>query len=90
MPFSAAHVTLADPLADKIVCAVADKQDCQCPDRVHLTGMIGARIEANAMNRLLAVDTERLLDGFRHRPGRQIYDGEHIGKWLHAATLAWI
>ena len=37
----------------------------------------------------LAVDLEPLLAGFRHRPGRAPVDREHIGKWLHAATLAW-
>jgi DUF1680 family protein len=33
---------------------------------------------------------DRLLEGYRHRPGRQSWDGEHVGKWLHAATLAWV
>ncbi|MBK7405104.1 MAG: glycoside hydrolase family 127 protein [Phycisphaerales bacterium] len=69
--------------------AVADKQDAQTPDRVHLSGWLGSRIEANATNRLEILDTDRLLEGYRHRPGRQAWDGEHVGKWLHAATLAW-
>jgi uncharacterized protein len=77
------------PLADKVACAVADTQDAQSLDCLALTGMIGARIDAN-VKRLLAVDTERLLEGFRKRPGRQEWDGEHIGKWMHAATLAWV
>ena len=34
-------------------------------------------------------DPARLLEGYRKRPGRQSWDGEHVGKWLHAATLAW-
>src|SRR5262249_35031629 len=38
---------------------------------------------------LLAVDEAALLEGFRHRPGAQAWIGEHVGKWLHAATLAW-
>ena len=59
------------------------------PDRVKLAGWIGARIQANEANRLLPLDAERLLEGYRQRPGRQIWDGEHVGKWLHAATLAW-
>ena len=38
----------------------------------------------------MKIDTDRLLEGYRKRPGRQAWDGEHIGKWLHAATLAWV
>jgi hypothetical protein len=38
---------------------------------------------------LARIDTDRLLEGYRKRPGRQSWDGEHVGKWLHAATLAW-
>ena len=75
---------------DQVECRIPDLQDSQIPDRVHLTGMIGGRIENSAMNRLLAIDLDRLLEGYRKRPGRQSYDGEHMGKWLHAATLAWV
>src|SRR5947199_6847597 len=31
-----------------------------------------------------------MLAGFRKRPGEQAWIGEHVGKWLHAATLAWV
>ena len=78
------------PVAEKVPCAVADRQDFQIPDRVRLTGWLGARITANEANRLAAIDTDRLLEGYRKRPGRQSWDGEHVGKWLHAATLAWV
>ena len=37
----------------------------------------------------MKIDPDRLLEGYRKRPGRQSWDGEHVGKWLHAATLAW-
>lgn len=77
------------PIAEKIAPKVADRQDQQVPDRVHLGGWLGMRIDANSANRMAKVDTDRLLEGFRHRPGRQAWDGEHVGKWLHAATLAW-
>jgi uncharacterized protein len=90
---AAAAISRADeitPLADKVPCVVADRQDAQVPDRVHLTGMIGTRVENSAVNRLLAIDVDRLLEGYRKRPGRQTWDGEHVGKWLHAATLAWV
>jgi uncharacterized protein len=62
----------------------------QTPDRVRLNGWVGSRIEANEANRLVKLDPARLLEGYRKRPGRQSWDGEHVGKWLHAATLAWV
>jgi uncharacterized protein len=78
------------PVADKTQCAVADRQDSQVPDRVRLSGWVGRRVQANEANRLVKLDPDRLLEGYRKRPGRQSWDGEHIGKWLHAATLAWV
>lgn len=85
--------TLAAPITtvpEKIPCVVADRQDFQIPDRVQLTGWVGSRIAANESNRLVKMDPARLLEGYRKRPGRQTWDGEHVGKWLHAATLAWV
>jgi uncharacterized protein len=78
------------PLPDKMPTAILDRQDFQVPDRVQLTGWIGGRVQANEANRLAKLDAARLLEGYRHRPGRQSWDGEHVGKWLHAATLAWV
>ena len=78
------------PLPDKVTPVVPDRQDFQMPDRLHLTGWVGMRIEANEANRLVKLDPARLLEGYRKRPGRQSWDGEHVGKWLHAATLAWV
>jgi DUF1680 family protein len=69
---------------------VADRQDFLRPDRLHLDGWMGARMEASERNRLLKLDPARLLEGFRKRPGRQAWDGEYVGKWLNAATLAWV
>jgi DUF1680 family protein len=77
------------PVADVVKPAVSDRQNFQVPDRVRLTGLLGTRIDASTRNRLEKIDTDRLLEGYRKRPGRQTWDGEHIGKWLHAATLAW-
>ena len=81
---------LITPVPEKISGAVADRQDFQIPDRVHQTGWEGLRSAASITNRLEKVNLDRLLDGFRHRPGRQTYIGEHAGKWLHAATLEWV
>jgi len=77
------------PVPDKVPCAVPDRQASMQPDQVHLTGWLGSRITANEASRLVKIDVDRLLEGYRKRPGRQTWDGEHVGKWLHAATLAW-
>src|ERR1043166_4004005 len=74
---------------EKVKPAIEDRQAFQTRDRVQLKGWLETRIEANEANRLVKLDPERLLEGYRKRPGRQIWDGEHVGKWLHAATLAW-
>jgi len=79
------------PQPDRVPAAVADVQDFQIPDRVHLgSGLVGERVQGNEAARLAQVDTTRLLEGYKQRPGRQTWDGEHVGKWLHAATLAWV
>jgi uncharacterized protein len=49
---------------------------------------LGQRVSGN-LQRLLTVDVEPLLAPFEHRPGSHPWIGEHIGKWMHAATLAW-
>ena len=59
------------------------------PAAVTLGGWLGARVDINASQRLLKVDTAPLLAGFQHKPGSHPWIGEHVGKWLHAATLAW-
>lgn len=84
------HSQALSLVPEKVVPVVADRQDPQVPDSVHLKGWLGSRIEANEINRLVKLDPERLLEGYRKRPGRQAWDGEHVGKWLHAATLAWV
>ena len=86
---STSHAAPIVPLPEKVVPAIMDRQDFQVPDRVQLTGWLGQRIQANEANRLVKLDAARLLEGYRKRPGRQSWDGEHVGKWLHAATLAW-
>jgi DUF1680 family protein len=57
--------------------------------KVRIEGWLGARIAINAAARLSSVDLEPLLAGFRKKPGSHPWIGEHIGKWMHAATLAW-
>lgn len=59
------------------------------PARVTLGGPLGQRVALNASRRLVEIDLEPLLAGFRRKPGSHPWIGEHIGKWMHAATLAW-
>ncbi len=59
------------------------------PGAVRVGGVLGFRIEASLTGRLLTIPEDELLGGFQHRPGSQSWIGEHVGKWLHAATLTW-
>jgi len=70
--------------------AWTDQAETLSPAAVHLDGWLGARVAANAAVRLKTVDTEPLLAGYRQKPGSHPWIGEHVGKWMHAATLAWV
>lgn len=59
------------------------------PAQVSIGGYIGQRIKNNEQNRLVEVDLKPLLEGFHHQPGSHPWIGEHVGKWVHASTLAW-
>ncbi|MCS7191530.1 MAG: glycoside hydrolase family 127 protein [Armatimonadetes bacterium] len=59
------------------------------PSVVKFGGLLGYRFQVNERNRLLPMDEDALLSGFRNRPGVQAWIGEHVGKWLHAAVLTW-
>ncbi|MGQ9697871.1 MAG: glycoside hydrolase family 127 protein [Armatimonadota bacterium] len=69
--------------------AEPDRQVLTRPGQIRLAGFLQPRLIANARSRLLAADEGAMLSGFEHRPGRQARIGEHVGKWLHAASLAW-
>lgn len=73
----------------KVPAKIADVAEATAPANVRIDGWLGERIAVNEKNRLLTVDTEPLLAGFRSKPGTHPWIGEHVGKWLHAATLAW-
>lgn len=73
----------------RVAARQADRAQLAEPCDVQLSGWLGARVALNASQRLLNVDTEPLLAGFKHKPGSHPWIGEHVGKWLHAATLAW-
>lgn len=56
---------------------------------VALTGMLDDRMQINLEKRLLAIDSATLLSGFEHRPGAQVWIGEHVGKFLYTASNVW-
>jgi uncharacterized protein len=67
-------------------------KDAACPllpSQVKPGGLLGERFAVSEKNRLLTIDEDEMLDGFRHRPGRHAWIGEHVGKWLHAACLTY-
>jgi len=68
---------------------VSDRFSLVEPGAVKLSGLLGERCRKNERARLLTKDEDELLGGFQHRPGKQAWVGEHAGKWMHAATLAW-
>lgn len=77
------------PVPDAVPARWADALVERSPTAVRIEGWLGARVLANARTRLPQVDLEPLLAGFRQKPGLHPWIGEHIGKWMHAATLAW-
>ena len=53
-------------------------------------GLVGERVDLWRNNRLwYMAESGYLIDGFENRPGEHPWQGEHMGKWLHAATLAY-
>jgi len=53
-------------------------------------GLLGERIDLWRNKRLWYVqNSDFLLEGFETRPGKHEWQGEHVGKWLHAATLGY-
>ncbi|HWH70135.1 MAG TPA: beta-L-arabinofuranosidase domain-containing protein, partial [Candidatus Sulfotelmatobacter sp.] len=77
------------PVAFRVPAKMPDALEMLSPADVQLSGMLGERVSRNERNRLAQVDLEPLLAGFRKKPGIHPWIGEHIGKWLHASTLAW-
>lgn len=78
-----------EPLPFRVAAKRPDTAEILSPSAIQIEGWLGQRIAVNEKNRLLQVDTEPLLAGFRQKPGSHPWIGEHVGKWMHAATLAW-
>jgi len=60
------------------------------PGAIQLKGFLGDRVLKNQRERLLNRNEEEMLRCFQNRPGEERWIGQHVGKWLHAATLAWV
>ncbi|MCK5172595.1 MAG: ADP-ribosylglycohydrolase family protein, partial [Planctomycetes bacterium] len=55
-------------------------------------GVLSERLDVWRKGRMwwmVDADDDYLLSGFESRPGVHAWQGEHFGKWLHAATLAY-
>ena len=79
------------PLTPQALPVIPDKiQDRLIPGYgVALSGMLDDRLRINLGKRLLAIDSATLLSGFEHRPGSQVWIGEHVGKFLFSAANVW-
>ena len=77
------------PIASKVSNRLSDVVQVSSPAAVHLGGWLGNRIAVSEKNRLLTIEIEPMLAGFREKPGNHPWIGEHVGKWIHASTLAW-
>lgn len=75
--------------ASQFINQAPDRFSLLDPGTVTLNGFLGERCLKNERARLLTKNEEELLGGFQQRPGKQAWVGEHVGKWLHAAALAW-
>ena len=89
LAFKAGLAGGVEPAPPKAAAVMADAAKVLSPSAIRIDGWLGARIDVNESKRLLAVDTVPLLAGYQKRPGSHPWIGEHIGKWMHAATLAW-
>jgi hypothetical protein len=83
----------------KVASRVSSKESREPIDRVwrplpssQVSGLLAERVNQWRQRRLwhmLDAEDDYLLSGFENRPGIHPWQGEHLGKWLHAATLAY-
>ena len=59
------------------------------PGQLHLDGWLGSRIDANRVHWLMTADLDARIRPFSNHNERGGWSGEHIGKWLHAASINW-
>jgi len=81
--------------ADVVKPAVEDKvefafEPADFRETTYDDGWIHDRMQINVEKRLLQLKLDTILEPFVHRPGAQWWIGEHVGKYLHAASYAWL
>jgi DUF1680 family protein len=81
--------------ADVVKPAVEDKvefafEPADLRETTYGDSWIHDRMQINVEKRLLILDLDLLLEPFAQRPGVQWWVGEHIGKFLHAASYAYL
>ena len=86
---AATALAQVQPITYRVPDGRGDAADLLSPSEVQLGGWLGERVSINAAKRLKDVDLAPFLAGYHHKPGSHPWIGEHIGKWIHAATLAW-
>jgi DUF1680 family protein len=92
LSFSIASVaqTPADGLPQpKVRDAVQDRFVPAPYETQKIAGLLGERMRVNLEKRLLAIEEQQVLAGFRQRPGVQEWIGEHAGKYLDASANTW-
>ena len=85
----ACFVLLAVSTRSGFSAEVADKASSMVPGQIHFSGWLGQRVDANWKNRLMTVSLDERIKPFCSRTEREGWSGEHIGKWLHAASIMW-
>ncbi len=76
------------PVSKPVVADVV-KDKLEACNNVALGGLLDERMRINLEKRLLVIDSATLLSGFEHRPGAQVWIGEHVGKFLYSASNVW-
>jgi DUF1680 family protein len=80
--FGAAHEMVTNKVVDEFTPAPFESQQIE--------GLLAERMRVNLEGRLLHVNEQAILAGFKHRPGEQEWIGEHAGKFLDAAANTWM
>jgi hypothetical protein len=80
--------------ADVVKPAVEDKvefafEPADLEKTTYEDGWINDRMQINIDKRLVTLDLDLILEPFKQRPGVQWWVGEHIGKFLHAASYSY-
>ena len=89
-PINAWEKASSIPVRATLDPVVTDSTSPIVPTAVDISGVLSKRMRAHTFGRIAKIDENTLLEGFRARPGSHPWIGEHVGKWLHAASLLWL